>query len=873
MGEGLSNERRALSRRTFLKASALVAAGLGLNLQTNQLLADEPAEEGAAGEDGEGTWIPASCWEVCGGRCVNKALVKDGIVLRQKTDDSHDDSPDYLQMRGCLRGRSLRKEVFAADRLKYPMKRKHWEPFTGGDKSLRGVDEWERISWEEALDYIAAEIQHARDNYGSNSILTTTMPANTDIQKMLFATGGCTVNWGTNSYGAWTKTPFVIGYGWWNETINDRMDWRNCDTIVLLGSNPAWASPISIYYNYLPAKEAGAKFICVDPYYNDTASLLDAEWIPIRPATDMAFLLGVAYVLITEDNPDSNPLIDWDMLNRCTLGFDADHMPEGEDPEGNFKDYVLGTYDGVPKTPEWASEICGATPDQIHYFAYEIRPEKNVAITSAWAPARTNQADSLPQMMMTIGSMTGHIGKPGNMTGVSALQHAGNGGTALVSAGSNGLPSVQNPVDDAICNTDLWTAVLNGKYLYSGNGGSSFKVYLPGEERDIDIHVIYQTYSATLQTQAGLPLGIEAHRKVDFVVSQGFFPQANNLYADIVLPVSTQWEREGGFNAGNREFIQCYKKVVEPLYETHTDQWIAIELGKRLGMNVEEVYPISEKQQFFNQILGATVVCENGVDFEPLVTVTEEDIEQWGVEGTPQQGRITIQELFDRGGYQVQRTPGDSLGYIAFQAFVEDPENNPTTTSESGKFEIYSRALADMVNQIGRSEIKPIPTYIPPVEGYEGTFADWDNKVKGDCPFQRITPHYMRRAHTVFDNIGQLREAFSSNVYLNAEDAAELGIESGDTALVTNANGKVARRVTVTERLMPGVVIQPHGGWQDVDDETGIDFGGSDNTLTSPQSFGSGVSGYNTCLVNVEKWTGEPLPADVDRPVLVLEGE
>ena len=72
---------------------------------------------------------------------------------------------------------------------------------------------------------------------------------------------------------------------------------------------------------------------------------------------------------------------------------------------------------------------------------------------------------------------------------------------------------------------------------------------------------------------------------------------------------------------------------------------------------------------------------------------------------------------------------------------------------------------------------------------------------------------------------------------------------------------------------MPGVVIQPHGGWQDVDDETGIDFGGSDNTLTSPQSFGSGVSGYNTCLVNVEKWTGEPLPADIDRPVLVLEGE
>lgn len=68
----------------------------------------------------------AACWHNCGGRCLNKVLVQDGVVVRQKTDDTHEDSPDYPQQRGCLRGRSQRKQVFAEDRIKYPLKRAGW---------------------------------------------------------------------------------------------------------------------------------------------------------------------------------------------------------------------------------------------------------------------------------------------------------------------------------------------------------------------------------------------------------------------------------------------------------------------------------------------------------------------------------------------------------------------------------------------------------------------------------------------------------------------------------------------------------------------------------------------------------------------------
>ena len=124
-----------------------------------------------------GTWVTAACWHNCGGRCLNKALVKDGIVVRQKTDDTHEDTPDYPQQRACVRGRSQRNHVLSADRLKDPMKRKSWQP-GGGENShgeLRGVDEWERISWDEAYDYIADEIKRIVDEHGNRALFALSL--------------------------------------------------------------------------------------------------------------------------------------------------------------------------------------------------------------------------------------------------------------------------------------------------------------------------------------------------------------------------------------------------------------------------------------------------------------------------------------------------------------------------------------------------------------------------------------------------------------------------------------------------------------------------------------------------------------------------
>lgn len=140
----------------------------------------------------------------------------------------------------------------------------------------------------------------------------------------------------------------------------------------------------------------------------------------------------------------------------------------------------------------------------------------------------------------------------------------------------------------------------------------------------------------------------------------------------------------------------------------------------------------------------------------PAVGITQEDIDELGVEGEPQEGKLAYQELKQLGVYQVKRTPDDNYGYIAFKDFVEDPEANPLETP-SGKLEIYSQTLADTFSAMGWDTVTPIPTYVKVTNGYEDASASG-----AEYPLQVMNPHYLRRAHSVFDNIGWLREAWTN---------------------------------------------------------------------------------------------------------------
>lgn len=884
-GAPASYER--LSRRSFLKASAALAVALGgggalVGCDKGHSLV---STNGQALDAGEGKWVAAACWHNCGGRCLNKAYVQDGVVLRQKTDDTHEDSPDYPQQRGCLRGRSQRKQVFASDRLKYPMKRKGWS-LDNPNGDMRGKDEWERISWDEALSYVADGLKAAKERYGNRSILLLggDSSANAEMYRTLSLYGGCCEYWNTNSFGSWAKTPFFIGFNHdfkWDQTVNDRYDLRACETIVMLSMNPAWSAMGSQTWNYWQAKKAGAKFVGIDPFYNETYSLLEADWLPIRPATDTAFLLALAYAMLEQD--EEKHLVDWDFLDRCTVGFDAAHMPADAKEDINFKDYVLGVYDDEPKTPEWAEQICGIEPEKIRSLAVAMGKDNKVAFICGMASGRVNNVDNLPQLVMTVGAMGGHMGKSGHMVGSTMHATSGNGGPALIKRGSDGLPSIKNPLDDSINANEVWDAILEGHYHWAGSGAAGYynEGAVPvGEDRDIDIHVIYNNRGANLQTSNGMKKGIEAYRKVDMVVSHSQFFTTPSRYADIILPVTTEWETYGGFLGGNlihtsnREMMIAYERVVEPLFEAKTDQEIAMGIGERLGIGQEDIYPFGAEQQYFNQLSTMSVMNEDGKGYGLAVSITEADIDEMGVDGTPQEGKLPYQELKELGVYQVERHQGDSYGYIAFEDFCADPEKNPLQTP-SGKLEIYCQSLADAVEKMGFTTIEPIPTYARVTGGYEDTFSDWDSQTKGEYPLQVTNPHYLRRAHTVFDNVPWLREAWGNPVYLSTKDAADAGVADGDTVLLSSPAGQTVRRACVTARLRPGVVALPHGAWVAVDESTGIDQAGADNYLSAQVPNGLGVSGFNSVICNLQKYDGTALGADVDEPARLplKEGE
>ena len=904
--EELLNSR--FSRRDFLKGTvAATAAVAGLKLaegDRSSALAEAetvaPKEHAPiADHDEGGKWIAAACWHNCGGRCMNKVLIKDGVVVRQKTDDTHPDSPDYPQQRGCVRGKVQQQQCFGADRLKYPMKRKHWSP-DAPNGELRGKDEWERISWDEAIKYVADQYKTIKEKYGNQAFLTGSWGSYSENVPLMFY-GGHTSVADSTSYGTYllnTNTTVGVsrnGFG----ANNDRFDMLNADTMVFLSLNPAWSAPGTPMTHFMRAKEAGVKFISIDPMYSASAQALDADWVPVRTGTDTALLLGVASEMLRLDAEEGD-IVDWDFLKKYTVGFDAESekAPNLKD-DVNFRDYLEGKYDGIVKDAAWAANITGTPVERITMLARAMGKTHNVWFLHSFAAARNDGAENLPQIVMTVCAMGGHIGKPGNCSALSYTHNSANGGDPLVKAGGTGLPGVpDNEVKGIIAGPQVWDAVLTGKYHMIGDFyGYTVEGLGEGKDMECDIHCITNVDEhAYLQSGPNLKRGIEAHRKVDFVVSKAQFLNTPAKYSDIVLPVTTYWELPGGLASSNREFLFCYSQVTEPLYEAKSDQEIDSLIMEALGLDPKLAYPISEKQQFFNAIAGATVVnketataggdgaaagydpygnpLSSSLEYIPLVTITQEDIDAWGVEGTPQQGIVGLQEFIDNGGYQVERQKDDVFcGHLGYASFINDPEANPLATA-SGKFEITSQSKADLFNGFGFIDwdYKPYPEYITPTTGFETTFKDKQiGGEKGEFPYLLYNIHYLRRSHTTFDNCPWLRETWPNPVFINAGDAKEKGIESGDTVLISTKTSQALRKACVMEGLMPGVVSIPHGAWERIDEETGIDYGGSDNYLLGNEITGSGITPYNNINCNIEKYDGPALEDDIDVPARLIE--
>jgi anaerobic dimethyl sulfoxide reductase subunit A len=816
----LKMDRRSFLKTTAVGSAAIAAGGLTLKPKEAQAFAYEPYPR-----DNDLTTVVTSCAHNCGSRHMLVAHKKGDVIVRLSTDDGRyqkggefgKDTFEEPQLRACLRGRSYRSRLYSQERLLYPMVR------TGA----RGEGKFKRASWDAALDHVAGKMEELKSKYGPTALLDQSyagasygvLHKSDQIEGLLgrfLGMYGCrTSSWSVPSYEG-TKFSSRITFG----TIEDGNEddtFAHAKLIIMWGWNPAYTfHGGNTFYYMRMAKQQGCKFVLVDPQYTDSAAAYDAWWIPIRPNTDAAMMAGMVHHIFANNWQDQN------FINKFTQGMDAGTMPDWAKDKENFRDYIFGKYDNTPKTPEWAAEICGVSADDIKKLAQLYATTKPAALKASWAPGRNAYGEQYNRMAAALQAMTGNIGILGGCAeGIGKAWHA---------------EGVAYPYDEFAnvfyesIKSDRWAhCVLNYPNVKREDiglwpGGKAGDGVIP------DIRGIFWQGSDWFNQLTNINKEIKAINKLDLVVCNDSTITPSGLYADVLLPVATHFERHDVALPWYKGHYYIHRpKVIEPLGESKTDFQIYTELAYRLGgEQFGKRYNPKANRNYFQH--------DDAVDNAYLQEWWEHKVM------AHQHVEMSWEEFQKRGVYKFKL----DRPHVAFQDNVEKGVPWPTA---SGKIEIFSGQLAqydDWTKTAYGHEIPAIPKWIVPWE-YLG---DKEKTVKH--PFHLISPHPRHRTHSIFNNVGWLRETYSQEVTINASDAKKLGIKTGDTVEVFNDRGKVVVPAYVTERCMPGVLVLHEGAWLDLD-ENGIDRSGNPDMLTLDEPSPAGSFAYNTVLANVQK--------------------
>jgi len=767
--------------------------------------------------------VVTSCAHNCGSRHALVAHKKGDVIVRLSTDDGRyqkdgffgKDTEEEPQVRACLRGRSYRARLYSAERLLYPMMR----------VGERGEGKFKRVSWDEALSFVAAKMVEIKTKYGPQALVDQSyagasygvLHKSDQIEGLLgrfMGMFGCrTSSWSVPSYqGTTFASRMTFG------TIEDGNEddaFAHSKLIIMWGWNPAYTfhGGNTFYYMRL-AKQRGCKFVLVDPQYTDSAAAYDAWWIPIKPNTDAAMLAAMAHHIWAEN------LHDQAFINRFVLGMDAGTMPEWARGKENFKDYIFGKYDGQPKTPEWAEAICGVSAADIKKLARMYAETKPAALKASWSPGRNAYGEQYNRMASAVQAMTGNIGKLGGCAeGVGKAFHA---------------EAVAYPYDEnaniwfASIKSDRWAhCVLN----YPNVSREEIGLWPRGDNLDgviPNIKGIFWQGSDWFNQLTNINKEIQAIKKLELVVCMDSTITPSGIWADVLLPIATHFERHDVALPWYKGHYYIHRpKVIQPMGESKTDFQVFTELAYRLGFGPQ--YNPKANRDYFH--------IDDNVD--------EAYLKEWWENRVManQAHPVTMpwEEFKQRGIYKFHLHEP----HVAFKAQIE--QGLPFQTP-SGRIEIFSTQLAQITDwkktQYGY-EIPYIPKWIEPWESL-------NHPLTKRFPFHLISPHPRWRTHSIFNNIPWLRETFSQEVTLNAADARKLGVKTGDTVELYNDRGRVVVPVYATERCMPGVAVLHEGAWMDLDKD-GVDRSGNPDFLTDDNPSPAGAFAYNTVLCAIRK--------------------
>ena len=755
-----------------------------------------------------------------------------------------------------------KKRVYSKNRIPYPMRRVDWDPNGERHPETRGTSGYERISWDEAAQIVAGEIKRMHDEYSPEAILCeidghgetkVVHAAHGCITQLLDLCGGFTLQ--ARQPDSWEGWYWGAKHVWGMDPLGQQNQQNNVikdisehgDAVLFWGCDPE-TTPLG-WGGYMASRlcywftELGIKQIHISPDVNYTNAVHADKWIPVLPNTDAALQLAIAYTWIKEGTYDQA------YLDTHAVGFE------------NFRYYVLGGEDGVPKTPKWAERICGVPSYTIKALArYWAAHAVSIAHCNGGSFIRSCFAHEPARLEVALLGMQG-VGKPGanqfkfmewTLFGIPTLDplppsvHIPSLGAAyrgyVTGTKASFIPKTMIP--EAIMNPPVqWYGHIaagfpredqfDGPYTFPPEGGSR-------------IHMVWSDspcwetcWNGGFKMQDAL-----RHESIECVVVQHPWMENDTLFADIILPSNTKFETEDigtDCDSGQWNVVFYERQAIQPIGESKSDKEVVAEVARAL-------------EQYGGVYEGMLDKYLGGKTDDEWIKVGFE------TSGVPED--LTFEEFKERQYYAFPTREDWKDIPAGIRQFHDDPEGHPLRTP-SGKLEYYSTTLSRYFPD--DRERGPIPHWIDEGAGHqERQYLERGRKY----PFLLVSNHPHFRVHAQHDDVTWFREIETCKVtgpdgykyepvWVNPVDAGKLGLSTGDVVKVYNERGAVLGGVIVTERIMPGAVYQDHGARCDtvVLGEGGLDRGGANNLIaptatTSKNAHGEVTSGF---LVNIEK--------------------
>lgn len=727
--------------------------------------AAEAAVEGAAGETGAQaksqtgavfpaeTRTPAFCAIDCPGRCPLELHLRDGELARVSANKA---AP------ACYRGLSMRAWANSPDRLMWPLRR----------VGPRGSAQFERVTWDEAIDEIADRLARIRREHGSESIYlayTTGQSCTTadPFERLMNCFGGFLDHYNNYSnpqinamvrsmYGpgalypggseldaaadarlvlafgaspAETGTGRATWHGAWDRMV-EQMSARG-GRIVMVdprrnGSIPKRKRPASSGEN-----EGQALTVCAAPPADDsehkgcaeasacsnafpsnaTSDRQTVSWLPINPGTDGALAAALLHELAFTHNA-----LDWDFLRERCIGFTDKTLPERRRGLGlSVMDYLRGTgYEHVAKTPAWAAAITGIPADDIRELAAQLATARPVFIMQGWGPQRRSNGEMTSGMIMMLAAALGQVGLPGTNNGMNIAW--GGGFLTRVSAG-------KNPVPFRIPAYRFLDAIENGESLgtregvrglpeagYVNAGGSVFAAEGKPEQSSPGKRA---TDSVQHQDSAAhLPSSIKAiicHGGNCLTNQHGDVNRAHRVLGD---PSKCEFilnvDVEFTDSARYADIVLPDLFRMEQESAMDADTW-----GRRIAVSTGELGARFERRGAWNTCVELAKRWEIENAFTEGRTEGEWIRRLYEGDRERSTGLPTFDRLLEDGlAWRADRAEP----FVALADWRHDPDAHPLDTP-SGKIELFSELLAAAAETLrdtpDEGAVTPIPTYVP----------------------------------------------------------------------------------------------------------------------------------------------------------------